>query len=116
MVADSLEALRGPESGTIELPLRLFWSGSSDAPEQFNLEARYDALAAYQYVLGEARSVGDLTGYLNARLLERLWPSLRLPPAIRRAWEAAHPGLARLPAGQPLAALCSLYADPALPS
>jgi hypothetical protein len=116
MVADSLDALRGPGSGTIELPLRLFWSGSGDAPGQFDLDARYDALAAYQHILGEARGPGDLAGYLNARLLERLWPSLRLPPAIRRAWEAAHPGLARLPADQPLAALSSPYADSALPS
>lgn len=93
MVADSLTALRGPASGTLELPLRLFWSGPTAAPARFNLDARYDALSAYQHILGQARNPGDLVRYLNARLLERLWPSLRLPLATRAAWEDAHPAL-----------------------
>lgn len=93
MVADSLATLRGPASGTLELPLRLFWSGPTAAPARFNLDAQYDALSAYQHVLGQARNPGDLMRYLNARLLERLWPYLRLPRAVREAWEDAHPAL-----------------------
>jgi hypothetical protein len=93
VVADSLEGLRGPASGILELPLRLFWSGSSDGPARFDLDAPHDALAAYQIVIGEARTPADLADYLNAGLLERLWPSLRLPAEIRRAWEAGHPAL-----------------------
>ncbi|MCL2582588.1 MAG: hypothetical protein FWE35_09055 [Streptosporangiales bacterium] len=99
MVPPTLEVLRGPEGGELELPLRLFWSGPTDAPARFNLDARYDAIAAYQAVLGQARNPADLMRYLNARLLERLWPSLRLPAALRQAWEDAHPALCAVPAG-----------------
>lgn len=93
VVADSLASLRGPASGVLELPLRLFWSGPGGTPARFDLDTRYDALAAYQVILGEARTPDDLVSYLDAGLLERLWPSLRLPAAIRQAWEAAHPAL-----------------------
>lgn len=93
MVADSLASLRGPAGGVLELPLRLFWSGADDGPARFDLDTRHDALSAYQIVLGEARTPGDLASYLNDRLLERLWPYLRLPAAVRQAWEYAHPEL-----------------------
>lgn len=93
VVPDSLASLRGPAGGVLELPLRLFHSGTGDGPARFDLDTRYDALSAYQIVLGEARTPGDLAVFLNAGLLERLWPSLWLPAAIRQAWEAAHPAL-----------------------
>lgn len=102
--------LRGPDTGELELPLRLFWSGPTDEPARFNLNARYDAIAAYQVIIGQARNPADLMRYLNARLLERLWPYLRLPAAVRQAWEDAHPALSAAPAG-----ILGSHADPALP-
>jgi hypothetical protein len=90
VVAAALADLHGPATGIVELPLRLFWS----APDRtFNLDARHDALAMYQTVLGEARTGDDLTSYLNADLLRRLWPALHLPAYIRQAWETAHADL-----------------------
>ena len=97
VVAD-LASLSGPADGMLELPLRLFWSGPTAEPARFDLDADYDALAAYQAILGAARTPDDLLRYLNAGLLERLWPSLRLPAATRQAWEAAHPALCAVPA------------------
>lgn len=99
MVPPTLDVLNGPDSGEIELPLRLFWSGPSDAPARFNLDERYDAISAYQHILGQARTPADLMRYLNGRLLERLWPDLKLPAALRQAWEDAHPALGAVPAG-----------------
>ena len=90
VVAASLSGLRGPASGAIELPVRLFWS----APDRtFDLGLRPDALAAYESVLGEARTPADLAEFLDAGLLAGLWADLHLPRRTRQAWEDAHPAL-----------------------
>lgn len=98
MVPPTLEVLSGPDGGEIELPLHLFWSGLTDSPERFDLDEPRDAISAYQHILGHAKNSRDLMRYLNGRLLERLWPSLKLPAALRQAWEDAHPVLCALPA------------------
>lgn len=90
VAAGSLAGLHGPAEGTVELPLRLFWSSPDRA---FDLGERHDALAMYETVLGEARSPDDLASYLNAGLLRALWPALHLSPGTRKAWESAHPEL-----------------------
>ena len=90
VVAASLADLRGPASGTIELPVRLFWSAPDHA---FDLALRPDALAAYEAVLGEARAPADLAEFLDAGLLAGLWADLHLPGRTRQAWEDAHPAL-----------------------
>jgi hypothetical protein len=98
VIAAALADLHGPASGVVELPLHLFWSA---ADRRFNLDARWDALAAYQSVLNNARDVGDLERFLSPGLLADLWPELILPARIRQVWEAAHPELAaarRVPA------------------
>lgn len=90
VVAASLDSLRGPADGIIELPQRLFWS----APDHtFDLGRRPDALAAYEAVLNEARTAADLGEFLDGALLAGLWGHLHLPARIRRAWEDAHPRL-----------------------
>ena len=50
----------------------------------------------YQTVLREASQPDDLTSYLNGDTLVTLWPDLRLPKGIRRAWEEHHPSLRAL--------------------
>lgn len=94
VVAADLSELRGPASGLVELPQRLFWSGPGRV---FDLADPDRALEMYEAVFDAARSEADLAEYLNAELLTRLWPELTLAPRVRRAWEAAHP---RLAAGQ----------------
>ncbi|KIR66726.1 hypothetical protein [Micromonospora haikouensis] len=48
----------------------------------------------YKVVLTEASTVEDLNTWLDADLLRRVWPTLWLPPQLRRRWEEAFPELA----------------------
>lgn len=94
VVAADLAGLRGPASGLVGLPQRLFWSGPGRV---FDLADPDQALEMYEAVFDAARSEADLTEFINGELLARLWPDLALAPRVRRAWEAVHP---RLTAGQ----------------
>jgi hypothetical protein len=91
LVIRNLDDLRGPATGAVELPLRLFWS----APDRvFDLGDRAATQSMYQKVLREASRAEELTSYLNRGILVAVWPELYLPEAVRRAWESAHPALA----------------------
>jgi hypothetical protein len=90
VVAGSLETLRGPVEGLIELPQRLFWSG---AERVFDLSDPDRLLEMYEVVFDTARTETDLAEYINGETLARVWPDIALPPRVRRAWEAAHPDL-----------------------
>ena len=86
VIAD-LASLRGPARGPVELPLRLFWSS---ADRRFDLDSPSARRLLYQTVLREAARPSDLTDYLDRGILISLWPSLRLPAGVRRAWEELH--------------------------
>ena len=89
MVTD-LASLDGPVRGTVELPLRLFWS----SPDRtFDLGRPFMRRWLYQTVLREASRPEDLTRYLDRGTLIDLWPDLRLPAGVRQAWEDHHPVL-----------------------
>ena len=45
-------------------------------------------------MLTEASTVEDLHTWLDGDLLTRLWPTLWLPPQLRRRWEERFPELA----------------------
>jgi hypothetical protein len=92
LVIDDLADLRGPAEGSVELPIRLFWYPNRD----FNLEEPGMLRWLYQTVLREASQPDDLSRYLNGDTLVTLWPDLRLPKGIRRAWEEHHPSLRSL--------------------
>lgn len=87
----SLADLRGPLSGLVELPQRLFWSG---AERVFDLSDCDRVLEMYEAVFDAARTEADLAAFLNGETLARVWPRLALSPRVRRTWEAAHPALA----------------------
>jgi hypothetical protein len=90
LVAADLDSLRGPVSGKVQLPLRLFWS----LPDhQFDLDDPDTRRWYYETVLREASRRDDLTAYLDGATLIRLWPELYLPKGVRRAWEERHPAL-----------------------
>jgi hypothetical protein len=89
-VAGSLETLRGPVEGLIELPQRLFWSG---AERVFDLSDPDRLLEMYEVVFDAARTEADLAEYINGETLARVWPDVALAPRVRRAWEAAHQDL-----------------------
>jgi hypothetical protein len=88
MVAPSLADLRGPAEGTVELPLRLFWSCPGHTFDLGDLDMRR---WLYQTVLREASRPEDLTTYLDGDTLIALWPDLFLPAGVQQAWEDAHP-------------------------
>jgi hypothetical protein len=89
LVAADLAELRGPVSGAVELPLRMFWY-----PERvFDLDQPGMLEWLYRTVLREASRPEDLTSYLDGDTLVRLWPGLHLPKGVRRAWEDQHPVL-----------------------
>ena len=81
IVVTDLASLRGPSRGTVELPLRLYWSGPSPV---FDLGEPYLRRWLYQIVLREASRPEDLTGYLDRDTLIALWPELPCPRACGR--------------------------------
>lgn len=92
IVVTNLDALTGPSSGVVELPLRLFWS----SPDRtFDLDQPSMRQWLYQTVLREASRPEDLTTFLSRDILIGLWPGMWLPAGVRRAWEEIHPALCR---------------------
>jgi hypothetical protein len=89
LVAGTLGELRGPTSGIVELPLRLWW-GPQHA---FDLAEPTMLAWMYENVLREAIRVDELREHLDGPTLTRVWPVLNLPRAVRAAWEARHPRL-----------------------
>jgi DNA invertase Pin-like site-specific DNA recombinase len=90
LVIDDLADLRGPVTGLVELPLRLFWS----LPDhRFDLDEPDLRRWYYETVLREATRPGDLADYLDGETLLSLWPELYLPKGVRRGWEEHHPAL-----------------------
>ncbi|MFG3678959.1 hypothetical protein ACGF5H_02485 [Micromonospora chalcea] len=90
LVAETLAQLQGPTDGTVTLPRHLDWSGHAEY--DLNRPARLASM--YKVVLTEASTAEDLNAWLDANLLQRLWPTLRLPRQLRQRWEEAFPELA----------------------
>ena len=92
VVAERLDDLRGPTEGTVNLPQHLDWSGNAS----YDLDKPARRSSMYRTVLNEASSTDDLRAWIDGRLLEQLWPTLWLPPELRRLWESRFPKLASL--------------------
>ena len=90
LVALDLGDLHGPVTGPVELPLRLFWSGTG---RTFDVGDPGTRQWVYETVLQEASRPEDLTAFLDGQALVALWPRLFVPKGVRRAWEDAHPVL-----------------------
>jgi len=90
IVVPDLADLRGPVTGTVELPLWLLWS---QRDRRFDLAEPDMRQWMYEIVLREAGSLEDLTTYLDRDTLIALWPRLYLPRGVRQAWEDQHPAL-----------------------
>lgn len=91
-VAESLDLLHGPYSGTVRLPSHLDWSRHAE----YDLDAPGRVVDLYRAVLIEAASPQDLYAYLDAGILRRLWALMWLPSQLRRAWELKFPILAEI--------------------
>ncbi|MFG2040788.1 hypothetical protein [Dactylosporangium sp. NPDC048998] len=90
VVADHLAELHGPTTGIVSLPHHLDWSGSAE----YVLDRPARLASMYRTVLTEAVTSDDLRNWLDKALLIQLWPSLWLPPQLRRSWEGRFPELA----------------------
>ena len=86
-MALDLADLRGPVTGRVELPLRLFWSGTD---RTFDVGDPGTRQWVYETVLQQASRPEDLTAFLNGQALVALWPKLFVPRGVRRAWEDEH--------------------------
>ncbi len=75
----------------VELPVRLYWSGS----REFDLADQHQAADLCEAVLDTAATVADLGAYLNPDVLIRAWPVLGLNRRKREAWEERFPALRR---------------------
>jgi hypothetical protein len=91
VVADDLALLHGPRSGIVTLPRHLDWSGSAD----YDLDSNSRVVDLYRTVLIEATKPADVHTFLDRAILTELWPTLWLPPELRRAWEERFPDLPR---------------------
>lgn len=89
VTAARLSDLRGPSTGMLELPHRIFWQ----ADRSIDLDVPALRQWAYETVLREAASAGELENLLDGDTLLRLWPRMRLPAHVRQAWEDRHPAL-----------------------
>jgi hypothetical protein len=82
--APSLEDLRGPAVGEVELPLHLAWSGR----RVYDVGQEDQRLVLYALLLAEAQRE-DLERFVHRGSLVSMWPRLRrlLGPHARREWE-----------------------------
>ncbi|MFJ8184743.1 hypothetical protein [Streptomyces sp. NPDC096105] len=87
----SLDELRGPTHGVVDLPLHVAWSGITS----YDLNKPRQRMGLYRAVLHEGL-YDDLPRYLNQDLLLELWPVLRtlVGRSVRAVWEDAFPQLA----------------------
>nr|WP_245695512.1 hypothetical protein [Streptomyces antibioticus] len=88
---ESLDELRGPTQGIVELPLHLAWSGMTS----YDLGKPRQRMGLYRTVLYEGLR-DDLPRYLDSGVLLQLWPVLRtlVDRTVRAVWEDAFPHLA----------------------
>lgn len=88
-VPSSLDALRGPAAGLLELPITVHWG-----PRRvFDLDRPGLRHAAYRAIVREG-TPADQEALLNAELLKRAWAELILPERCCTLWETKFPELA----------------------
>ncbi|MEU4098716.1 hypothetical protein [Streptomyces sp. NPDC026673] len=87
----SLDELRGPAHGVVDLPLHVAWSGMTS----YDLGKPRQRMGLYRTVLHEGLH-DDLPRYLNRDLLVQMWPVLRglVGRTVRAVWEETFPQLA----------------------
>jgi hypothetical protein len=88
-VPESLSELAGPTAGLVDLPLTLDWSQQ----RRYDLGNDKDRRRLYETVIREAMDVSDLRRFLDAGLLQQVWPSLWLPARAKTLWQERFPHL-----------------------
>ncbi|WP_257202737.1 hypothetical protein [Corynebacterium cystitidis] len=88
-VPDSLDDLKGPATGTLEIPHSIIWARQEN--EVVNLSDEAHVRGVYREILGSARP-NDVVSLVNKELLVRLWP-VTFDRLITRSWEEKFPEL-----------------------
>ena len=73
---------RVPETGLVDLPLHVFWSGPG---RRWDLDDKRQKAQVYELVLTEGTEE-DVRRFIDVDELVRLWPDLWLPSYVRKAW------------------------------
>lgn len=81
----SLDELQGPLTGSVGLPIWIFWSGSDPQSVRWDL-ADADARRSFYEVVLQEGGLDDVRRLVNGAELVRIWDRLYLPPWIRAAW------------------------------
>ncbi|MFI5495926.1 hypothetical protein [Actinoplanes sp. NPDC051859] len=92
-VPDRIDDLHGGSLGVLEVPRHMACGHASR--RQYDLEDPAQLRHAYERVLCEAASCGEVTDLINPAVLRRVWRDLHLPSRVREAWETRHPSLRR---------------------
>lgn len=82
----SLDELRGPTTGVVRLPLRLYWSGPDPQGVEWDVGTDDGRTWLYEVVLREG-TLDDVRRFVAGNELARLWERLYLPPWLRAAWD-----------------------------
>lgn len=77
-----LSDLRGPRTGVLTLPRRVYWGPVAVV----DIGTFGDTVKAYQATIREA-GPADQAAILNEDRLREVWSSLLLPSRVRSAWE-----------------------------
>jgi hypothetical protein len=85
-VPRDLGELRGPLTGRVRLPLRLYWSGPAPEQVEWDLSRESRRARLYELVLREG-TLADIRRLVDGIELVRLWDGLWLPPHVRVAWQ-----------------------------
>jgi hypothetical protein len=88
-VVESLDQLRGPAGGTVELSHSVLWAPGGG---RVDLDRPGELRLAYRAVLNEG-TVEDLVHVLNRDRLVAVWPELLLPFRVLEMWESRFPEL-----------------------
>lgn len=81
----SLDGLRGPTSGVVRLPLRIYWSGPDPQGVEWDTSTSRRRARRYEIVLREGEDLDDVQRLVNGHALVRLWDELFLPLWLRAA-------------------------------
>jgi hypothetical protein len=88
-IVDSLDQLRGPARGTVELSHSVLWAPVGGLVD---LDRPGVLRMAYRAVLNEG-TVEDLVRVINPDVLIAVWPELLLPLRVLAMWESRFPEL-----------------------
>lgn len=90
-----LSGFRGPASGIVKLPVRLFWSGDREFDLGAPGDPDLDVVAAMYEPLFAKGTPADLAQKVNGELLPLVWDRIPLPPRKRALMESRYPQLGR---------------------